>query len=301
MSTKTITLLVIMMGATLGALGQTPSAPHSPNNPLPNWVHENARKRAEFERMTRTPAPGMPVGSIRSSRRNDPKALETRAVINEMLLPAPAYSETYAEFLKRKKNGIFRIFVDKRCDTGLTISVGELGKCRDFIPIKGGGSLFSFRYRSHLAIAQDFWDLHFIDGKLIVGNDSVEGLIAEIDGGDLEKVNLKDAAFKAFGTYEPKRSTTQIRTRNDRLAKGIEINGYTFSNSAPAKLNSVYALRIVAYNPRMPRKVFSDARVFGRGLDLRIAFKIVGQEKDGSLVVIWKELKRDLPRRELTD
>mgnify|MGYP007103845864 FL=1 len=250
--------------------------------------------------MTKPPPP-VPPGSIIVSRRRDPKAEEARAEINAMLLPAPVYLETYAEFLKRNKNGIFRIFGDIGCDEGLTVSVEKLSKCRDFIPIKGGGSLFSFRYRSHLAVAQDFWDLHFIDGKLIAGNDSVEGLIAEIGGGDLEKANLKDAAFKAFGRYEPKRSTTEIRDQNRRLAKGLEINGYTFSNTAVAKLNSVYALRIVAYNPRMRGKLFSDARAFGRGLDLRIAFKIVGHEEDGSLVIIWKELKRDLPRRELTD
>ncbi len=298
---KISALLVIIMGTAFGVFAQTPGAPHSPNNPLPGWVHDNARKRSEFERMTKTPPSGMTPGTIVVSRRRDPKAEEARAEINAMLLPAPAYLETYGKFLKRSKNGIFRIFVDAGCDKGLTVSVEELGKCRDAIPIKGGGSLFSFRYGgSHLGIEQDFWDLHFVDGELIAGNDSVEGLIAEV-GGDFEKINLKDAAFKAFGKYEPKRSTTEIRTQNERLAKRLEINGYTFLNSAVAKLNSVYALRIVAYKPRTPKNLSPYKRLFGRGLDLRIAFKIVGQESDGSLVVIWKELKRDLPRRELAD
>ena len=296
-------LFTILLAAAPVTSGQTPGAPHAPNNPLPQWVYDRARPD-----WRRPDARSIGVGNIDPRGKNFPgrsadiEVLEARAAFGKMLMPPASYFEKYKRFLKKGKNGIFRIFPDKGCDKGLTISAEELGKCADSIPIKGSGSLFSFRFQSHLGFGRDPWDLHLIDGKFIAGNDSVEALIAEIVDADIIDVDLNTVPFREFAAYKPKRSTSAIRAQNVRLAAGDTIDGHTFTSTAAAKLDSVYAMRIVAYHvPAKSNGIMGKTRFPGRGVDIRLAFKVVGQENDGSLVIIWTELKRNIPTRELTD
>jgi hypothetical protein len=148
----------------LTVFAQTPNAPHNPNNPLPQWVYDRARKSAESERLrSRVPSSGQgrvdPRNKNSPRRPVDPEAEEAREAILKVLMPPASYFEKYADFLRRDKTGIFRIFADKGCDKGLTISVEELGKCSEFIPIKGGGSLF------FIQVSITFWFWQRLQGS----------------------------------------------------------------------------------------------------------------------------------------
>lgn len=297
-----VSLLLIVGLLGIDGLSQTPSQPHSPNNPLPQWVIDNARKRGEFESRTRPPASSIPAAARRRSSRprtdsDGPTAAET----TEMLRPPPAYLVTYKDFLKDKDHGIFRIWPDKGCDKGLTVSVESLEKCKDVIPVKGGGSLYSFRIRNHDSQSVDFWDLHFIDGNLVGGNDSVQMIIAETDVADIETINRKNSVFESLSKYEPKSTRAEIKKQNIDLQKRIEFDGKSFSNQVQPKLDHVFAARVVAYFEKGAVGSSSGSRYDGRGLDLILAFQVVATEPDGSLVILWKELKRDLPRKKLSE
>lgn len=281
------------------ATGQTPSQPHTPNNPVPQWVLDNARKRGEFEPRTR-PVSNFPTASRKAPRRRVEDDRPTAAETTELLRPPPAYLVAYKDFLKDKDHGIFRIWPDKGCDKGLTVSVESLEKCKDVIPVKGGGSLYSLRIRTHDSRSVDFWDLHFIDGNLVGGNDSVQMIIAETDVADIETINLKNSVFESLSKYEPKSTRAEIKKQNGELQKGIGFDGKSFSNQVQPKLDRVFAARVVAYFEKDQVGFYSGSRYDGRGLDLTVAFQVAAIESDGSLVILWKELKRDLPRKKLS-
>lgn len=292
-------VLSVVFACDLAATGQTPSQPHTPNNPLPQWVLDNARKRGEFEPRTR-PVSNFPRASRKAPRRQVEDDRPTAAEMTEMLAPPPAYLLTYKNFLKDKDHGIFRIWPDKGCDKGLTVSVESLEKCKDVVPVKGGGSFYSFRIRTHDSRSVDFWDLHFIDGNLVGGNDSVEMIVAETDVADIKTINIKNSVFKSLSEYEPRSTRAEIKKQNGELQKGIELDGKSFSNQVQPKLDRVFAGRVVAYFEKGEVGFYSGSRYNGRGLDLTVAFQVVAIESDGSLVILWKELKRDLPRKKLS-
>lgn len=293
-------VLSVVFAFDLAATGQTPSQPHTPNNPVPQWVIDNARKRGEFERRTR-PVSNFPTSASRKApRRRVEDDRPTAAETTEMLGPPPAYLVTYKDFLKDRDHGIFRIWPDRGCDNGFTVSVESLEKCKDVIPVKGGGSFYSFRIRTHDSRSIDFWDLHFIDGNLVGGNDSVQMIIAETDVADIETINRKNSVFESLSEYKPKSTRTEIRKENVELQKGIELDGNSFSNQAQPKLDHVFAARVVAYFEKGAVGSYSGSRYDGRGLDITVAFQVVAIEPDGSLIILWKELKRDLPNRKLS-
>lgn len=219
-------------------------------------------------------------------------------------LQAPAiYYQKYASLLKNNKFTLARLFVDRNCDAGKTVTVEELERCGDFIPVKGGGAFYSFRTRTNKGYQKDWWDAHFIDGKLKVGNDSVQSIVAEIGDVEPEIVKLNSAPIEFLKKYKAKESFIEIAEQNKVLQKGIVFKNYIYSNTIAAKPSSTYVLRSIAYRLE-DESVFSDeigqdAAGSGRGKDVTAVFKIVGLESDGSLILLWKELKTDLPRRRL--
>ncbi len=284
--------------AVQATFAQTPSQPHSPNNPLPQWVIDNARNRAKFEPRTRPPASNASTAvSRKAPRRRAENEGPTAAETKEMLRPPSMYLTTYKNFLKDKDHGIFRLFPDKGCDKGFTVTVESLEKCNGAIPVRGGGSLFSFRLRKNYSRAPDFWDVHFIDGNIVGGNDSVQMIIAETDVADIRAITGKHAIFKSLSKYEPRSTKAEIKKQSVDLERGVELDRKRLSNQVPPKPDHVFAARVIAYFEKGPIEFFSA----GRGLDLRLAFQVVGTEADGSLVILWKEVKRNLPRKKLSE
>jgi hypothetical protein len=208
------------------------------------------------------------------------------------LLPPVQYFEKYASFLTDKKTGLARLFVDKGCGIGKTVSAEMLKGCDDIIPVRGGGAFYSFRYKSnHFYGAKDGWDVYLFNGnKFLAGNETVQAIIADIGDINFEDLSSKSKALEFLEEYEPARTKTEIKEKNKILRNGISSNGYNYSNVADVKLNSTYVFRTIAYKPKNSG---------GNGLDLTIGFRVIGQEQDGSLIILWKEFKRELPRKEL--
>lgn len=281
---------------------QTPSQPHMPNNPLPQWVVDNARKRGEFESRTRSPAPANPtvVTRRRLPRRTEadgPTAAETA----DMLRPPQPYLDTYEDFLKDSDHGILRLFPDRGCDKGITVTVESLEKCGSAIPVRGAGSLFSFRLRTNYSRIPDFWDIHFSDGIVSGGNDTVQVIFAETDLTDLTLIKGNHPSLKAISRYEPKSTKSEIEQQGVELRKGIMLDGVRLSNELQPNSDKVFAARVIAYFDKPPNGFRYGSRFDGKGLDIKLAFQIVGREDDGSLIIIWSELQRDLPRKKISN
>lgn len=162
--------------------------------------------------------------------------LENINITKAMLRPPAAYYEKFAEVLKNKNMNLARLFADKNCDQGKTISVQELERCGDkMIAVKGGGSYYSFRLETNTSSRGDWWDIHFTDNKFAVGTDTVQTIISEIGTVNLSDVNSNSKALEFLKNYSPKRNLSEIREQNKVLQKGINFNNFTYSNLVPVK------------------------------------------------------------------
>ncbi len=208
------------------------------------------------------------------------------------ILPAANYFTQYAEFLKDDETGLARIFPDVNCDKGKVVSVQELERCANMIPIRGNASFYSFRNKTNLNDNGRWADIQFSDGKFVVGSKTVFGVIAEIGDVSLANVTLKSDALAFLKEYEPKTKVSKVKEEEMAFAAGVGANGLTYALAAPLKLNSVYVLRSVAYR----LKEDDDEDLLDNRLDIIVAFKVVAKENDGSLILLWKELKSKYSR-----
>lgn len=203
----------------------------------------------------------------------------------DRILPAASYFTQYAEFLRDDKSGLARIFPDQKCDEGKVIEAADLERCAGVIPLRGGGSFYSFRNRSNLNDDMTWADVHYVDGKFLTGSETEFGVIGEVGDIALESLTLKSKELAFLKDYKPKNRLSQIKAENESFMQGLTVNGLTYSLSVPIKVNSTYILRSVAYELEDFNPV--DSRV-----DIIVAFKVVSRENDGSLILLWKELRR---------
>ena len=146
---KVLTSCLVVLFGVQNILGQDPT------NPLPDYVYKNEQKRREMDRiqgkdnrgmMKQTPkeiSPAERKAILKKRRENEENKKTILEEINRKLAAPDEYYSKYADFLKKKNTGIARMFPDKNCGKGLTVSVEELERCGNTPPIKGAGSLFS--------------------------------------------------------------------------------------------------------------------------------------------------------------
>lgn len=278
-------------------------------NPLPDYVYKNEQKRREMAEihgkdekgMIKQPpkevSPAEREAILKKQREAEENKKITLEEINKKLAAPAEYYSKYSEFLKDKNTGIARMFSEKNCGKGLTVSVEELERCGNTPPIKGAGSLYSVRLNEMPAylpleiilfyVGQS--DIHFADDKLIVGNDLTLDIISKIGEINFADVNLKSDAFKFLAEFKPAQTKSELALQKQNLEKGVSSGGYSYSTAASVKLGSTYILRSVAYSA-------SPKYISFWNTDILVAFKIVGQEEDGSIIFIWKKLKqKDAP------
>lgn len=86
-----------------------------------------------------------------------------------------------------------------------------------------------------------------MNNKFVIGNDTVQGIVSEIGEVNFEDVKTSSEAFEFLSDYKPKDTVRKIKKESEVLEKGINFNGFTYSNNVQLKLNSAYAARIIAY------------------------------------------------------
>lgn len=295
---KTSTALVFVLSSLISGFSQT-STTTNPHDTRPDYQRnaDAARSRQNDTVKRVVDQSRSVVGSPRRiespEQRRAAEAEKRKALeeINSLLSVPPEYGIKYAEFLKGKKTGIARLFPDRGCDKGIVVSVAALERCGTTAPIKGAGSRFSFRLNKLPDYASlDFIqyligesDIHFVDGKFVVGTESIQDIIADIGEIELDDVALKSDAAKFLRSFKPANTVAKVAVQNQNLAAGVSENGFVYSTSVAITLDRTYLLRSIAFRTREYGSFWNT--------DVLTAFKVVGQETDGSVVILWKELK----------
>lgn len=296
-----ITSALVLLG-TVGIPAQTSTNTTDPRDTRPDYVRhtdaDRARQNAQVERIVNDSQTIVIGGRGRTGplskerrRQIEEEKLKTVEEINRILATPPEYGVRHAEFLKGKNTGLARLVPDRGCDKGKVVTVQELERCSDTAQIRGAGSRYSFRLNnvpSNLPLSAIHWlvaisDIHFVDGNIVVGSKEILDIISDIGDVQLTEVDLKSPSLKFLRSFDPDDTREDIEQQRKELTAGITENGFAYSTSANAVVNRTYVLRSINFaGPRFLNFWNTDQIV---------AFRIVGQEKDGSVVLLWKQLK----------
>jgi hypothetical protein len=268
----------------------------------------NDEKRTEFERTLPSPDPARDAASPTLGNPRGTGSDESEEAAREIASEeyqakygvSPDHRKKYRSFLNQVNTGIVRIYPNKNCGGRTrTVTLAELERCANVPPVNDGGSIWSFRCNKEnlddCRRGQNV-DLKYKDGMFLSGNGVVQGIMVDIGSAEPSLSLAKHKAFKTLKNYDPRRSLAEIAAQDKVLAAGTaEDGGYVISNRLRAKLNSTYILRSVLYRYHEKGELYAPKL----GVDIVVAFKVVEKEPDGSLIVIFLELDRQRPRRQL--
>jgi len=201
------------------------------------------------------------------------RKLELQKLEKQFLLPAEEDLIVNAEFLTQPDTGVVRLLPREIYDSPV--------HPEKRLTVQGGGSYYSFTRLTHeygngtqIGLEQG----HFLTS--FAGADY--GMLTNLGDVPLEAVNLEHAAVKFLATYERAINESQARSEYLRFGTGVNNEGASYKTRQPVTVNNSYVFRGIHY---------SDS-------DVLVAFRVTRKDSDGSVIIIWKLLKK-YPKPEL--
>jgi hypothetical protein len=242
------------------------------------------QRRREVENAKR--AISDPLPAIREASHRLPPAPKRKFTEEHKLrlYPSAGEREQFAAFLRQPRTGLVRLLQPGECEDDPRLL--QVGSCRDAIPpVPGGGTFYSFTRVGHES--RQLADLR-LDGDVFrVGfAGSVLAVMAMLGDVPLESVRPESSEVKYLAMLAPPSSISEARTQVRRNIAGFRVSGIRHSVTAPVRLGTTYVLRSTTYK-------FGDHLDKKRKLDdVLIAFQVVGLRADGSVTILWKEMRR---------
>lgn len=194
------------------------------------------------------------------------KRAELAALEQKILAVADTDRADFAAFLSEPQTGIFRLLPREV----------YMGNTKRGLAHPGGGALYSFVHSSH-APEPVGYDIQLSQGDLSVGFAGADyGMILNLGDIPLDQVVSEHAAVRALLDYRPATAEADARTAYKTLWQGMDLSGVVFKSRLPAKVSNTYLLRSIS---------FEDS-------DIAVAFRVTRKDTDGSLIIVYKVLKR---------
>lgn len=176
--------------------------------------------------------------------------------------PSAQDKAQFAQFLVQENTGIFRVISREKSQ----------GK---FLTVSGNGSYYSFSRQSNTYGYGT--DIEYSQGKFRTGfSGSSLGFFSQLGDVPLESVTMEHPAVEFLNKYVLPVKESEVRQQQNNYNKGNRQGEYTYTGQVASFTNSTYLLRSVDYSAAS---------------DVLIAMRVVKQDVDGSLVIIWKKLK----------
>lgn len=210
-----------------------------------------------------------PTGGVRDGREGRAAIAEEVAKKREelseseklFLAPPPEDLEAYADFLKLPRTGLVRLLPRETFEGKLAIN--------------GGGAYYSFTRLVH-----DYGhgaDIELYNDAFSTGFAGVNfGLLVDLGDAPLEGVTRETYGVRPLAEYKPPTAEPKAREEKRRAAEGFQTEGFTYKRKLPVRVDNTYALRSIDYDRT----------------DVLVAFRVVRKDSDGSVVLLWKLLKK---------
>ena len=205
----------------------------------------------------------------------------------------------YKGFLRQSKTGIFRVLPDYGCETRLVIKID--GDCSSFVP---GTWAYSFRRKDYGG--EDFHDLSFKGKNFVVDSLLTQGILVSLGDVPIEGLSIGNSALLGYiATFKPGYTRISAARQFADISKGIEKNGYRYSNKVPVIANTTYLLRVIAYKYKdkwstrlwiknADKSTKEERKFAGIKFDKRndsiFVFRVIRKTKDRIVTILWKRL-----------
>lgn len=276
----TLSALLFICLSSSAAHAQQTSSPYPGQPPTSGpWNAEEQRLNAQLRDSIRSLGSG-PAGPSNFPREYFDSFFLPRDFADrreDLLRPTQAERAPYATFLKQPHTGLVKLVPQ----SARAVSVKDLLKTKKAnqtpAMFPGGGAFYSFIFRDH---SPDIADLKLRDGQFEVGfsADVLAGIVVLGDAA-VDSLTTASPGVQTLAQYERPARRKQAIAEHDQLKRGITIADYRISTAAPVRDNTTYAFRSIAY---------------GRS-DHLIVFRIVKQNADGSVLLLWKRIAKLSP------
>jgi len=226
-----------------------------------------------------TSAPAQSVNQSKPIKVGDSLSKQPGKKEKLSLVPTREDKAAFAEFLKRPQTGMIRLLPRILYRSGLKISGGGPYYSFDCLTYEYGyGSDIELQAPlilvGHVSVPPTIADYSFVTG--LAGADY--GLIAMLGDAPIEKVTPESDGVRFLADYRPATTGARARAEFERFRGGVINNGHKYARSAPVIVNQTYALRSIIYDRS----------------DVLVAFRVAREESNGSVLILWKMLKRFL-------
>src|SRR5947209_5647300 len=179
-----------------------------------------------------------------------------------LLAPAPEDRDAYAEFLAQPHTGLIRLLPRERW----------MGK----LSTHGDGAYYSFSrltqeygHGSDIELEQDVLGVGFAGADF--------GFMANLGNVPLETVSVETEGVRFMAAFQTPSAEAEARKAYRQFGSdGQQAGQWTYKSRLPVFVNNTYALRSVNYDTS----------------DVLVAFRVVRKDFDGSVVLLWKMLKK---------
>jgi hypothetical protein len=179
----------------------------------------------------------------------------------EFLAPSAEDRAAFAKFLRQPDTGLIRLLPRGKYDRSLLIP--------------GGGAYYSFaRLTNEYGYGSDIELQHDEFSSGFAGADW--GYLAKLGDLPLEAVTLEHPAVQFLARLDTPLQEPDAREQQRRSRSGVTMNGLMYARSVSALINTTYVLRSINY----------------RYSDVLVAVRAVRQDTDGSMILLWKMLKK---------
>lgn len=186
----------------------------------------------------------------------------------ELLSPSAEDRAQFAEFLLQRNSGLARLLPREKYGESLSV--------------RGGGAYYSFTKLSNsydrdpqIGLEQETLSTGFTGADF--------GFLASLGDIPLESVGLDHDVVQYLAAFIPPTIEPEARIQQRRAGIGFEAGRNRYKSRLPLMIGGSYILRSISYER----------------FDLLVAFRVVRQDTDGSVILLWKNL-REFPIPYLT-
>jgi hypothetical protein len=135
---------------------------------------------------------------------------------------------------------------------------------------------------------------------LITDGILAQGILVSLGSVELENVSLESEGLRYLKTFLPQASSAEAQKQYQQVMRGVRIGRHEYRKALPARENTTYALRVVAYRGNIFRTFRGyrfDLLEGDKRIDLTLVFRVIRKDQDGTLTLLWKTLeRRESPR-----
>lgn len=195
----------------------------------------------------------------------------------QKLYPSATEKAAFASLLREDGTGITRLL--PFCDVDPRV-VDVRGSCADGLPrIPGRGAFYSFKTENHEA--KSYSDLWLNNNEFRVGfAENAVGTMTTLGDVPLEELTLQSSAVAPLLLLAPAKTLGEMVKIYEQSRTVLASGHHAFGTTSAAQPNTTYVLRSTAYKPNGRKST-----------DAIVAFRVTRQDADGSVTIVWKELR----------